>query len=355
MSDTNDRIELDPEERALFEERAQQLRAETAPSWKELQMRLVEPAPRSFMSVGIAATVATAAVLALAWSLSRPQLIAPQPAPAAVPSAPVQADEPAHDGAFMAAGYVAAKATISVSSPTGGVVMAVKVQVGEKITRGQLLVQLEHMAIKSPIDGVVLERLVNPGDGVTAYTALLKIADLTQLVAEVDIVEADIDKIHLGQLVEVTSEVDRSYDGTVYEIAAEVDKSRGTVLVKVQLRASYPSLRPGSAVKCAFLASSRAAASAPRPRVASSPPPGVSREPASAPQEPGYLVANTQPWARVFVDGKDTGQSTPIPPSRRLRLTPGRHTITFASDHKKLDYTVVVRQGEEIRLIKVLE
>ncbi len=56
MSEAND-IELDAEERALFEERAQRLRADDVPTWEELEARMTEPAPRSLTNVGIAATV----------------------------------------------------------------------------------------------------------------------------------------------------------------------------------------------------------------------------------------------------------------------------------------------------------
>jgi membrane fusion protein (multidrug efflux system) len=215
----------------------------------------------------------------------------------------------------MAAGYVAAKQPISLSASTGGVVRDIKVQNGDKIKKGQLLVQLDDSAaradyiaaaaelrsaeaqlstkrkllkigaatpvdvaaaegsvavargklapinqriaqakIASPIDGLVLERLAQPGETVNAAAPVMKIADLTLLAAEADIVEADIGKIHLRQAVKVTSDVvaDRSYDGTVYEIAQQADKARGTVLTKVELRVPDQSLKPGNSVKCAF-------------------------------------------------------------------------------------------------------
>src|SRR6185312_5434923 len=36
--------------------------------------------------------------------------------------------------------------------------------------------------------------------------------------------------------------------------------------------------------------------------------------------ESGYLVANTQPWAKVIIDGKDTGKTTPIAPRSKIAL-----------------------------------
>ncbi len=70
--------------------------------------------------------------------------------------------------------------------------------------------------------------------------------------------------------------------------------------------------------------------------------------------ENGFLVANTQPWARVFIDGKDTGKTTPIAPRSKLEVKPGKHTVTFVVSGKKFNYDVVVRPNEDTRLIKQL-
>ncbi len=80
---------------------------------------------------------------------------------------------------------------------------------------------------------------------------------------------------------------------------------------------------------------------------------GDSKEKSSA-QETGYLIANTQPWARVFIDGKDTGKTTPIAPRSKLEIKPGKHTVTFVVSGKKYNYDISVRPGEEVRLMKQL-
>jgi serine/threonine protein kinase len=68
----------------------------------------------------------------------------------------------------------------------------------------------------------------------------------------------------------------------------------------------------------------------------------------------GYLVANTVPWAKVEVDGKDTGRTTPIPPASRIALKAGRHKITFDVNGKKFTFTVRIRPGKTTRVIKRL-
>src|SRR5262249_34851689 len=75
---------------------------------------------------------------------------------------------------------------------------------------------------------------------------------------------------------------------------------------------------------------------------------------ADAGAEPGYLVANTQPWAKVFVDGKDTGKTTPIAPRSKIPLKPGKHVVTFVANGKKFNFDVVIKAAEDTRLIKQL-
>jgi serine/threonine protein kinase len=68
----------------------------------------------------------------------------------------------------------------------------------------------------------------------------------------------------------------------------------------------------------------------------------------------GFLIANSQPFARVFVDDKDTGKTTPIAPRDRIPLSPGKHKVTFVASGKKYTYDVTIRPGEEFRLIRNL-
>lgn len=67
----------------------------------------------------------------------------------------------------------------------------------------------------------------------------------------------------------------------------------------------------------------------------------------------GYLVANTRPWARVIVDGKDTGRWTPIPPANKIALPAGRHTVLFRTkDGKELKEIITVEAGKLIKIIR---
>jgi serine/threonine protein kinase len=73
-------------------------------------------------------------------------------------------------------------------------------------------------------------------------------------------------------------------------------------------------------------------------------------------QEFGYLLANTRPWSKVYVDGKYTGRETPIPPDKKLRLSAGKHRITFeVPGGKKFDFEVEIEADKVLKLIKRLE
>ncbi len=74
----------------------------------------------------------------------------------------------------------------------------------------------------------------------------------------------------------------------------------------------------------------------------------------SAALDQGSFTAYTKPWARVFIDGKDTGKMTPIAPRSAIPLSPGSHKVVFAVGDQKFPFTVTIRPGEKKNLVKVL-
>jgi hypothetical protein len=67
------------------------------------------------------------------------------------------------------------------------------------------------------------------------------------------------------------------------------------------------------------------------------------------PRGKGTLVLNSDPWARVLVDGKDTGVTTPT--VNGLKLLAGRHKITLVNPELEISTTIVVviKKGETIK------
>ena len=118
--------------------------------------------------------------------------------------------------------------------------------------------------IRSPINGVVLEKLVNPGELVMPQsfggargpsTALMAVADLKDLQVEIDVNEADLSKISLNQKCRVSPEAysEKTYAGYVAEIAPEADRAKGTLQIKVQIVNPDKYLTPQLSAKVDFL------------------------------------------------------------------------------------------------------
>jgi HlyD family secretion protein len=123
--------------------------------------------------------------------------------------------------------------------------------------------QLAWTVIRSPIDGVVLEKLADENELVSPQsfggdkgpsTALLAVADPQDLQVEIDLNESDLSKVWLGQPCRVTPEAypDHVYNGYVAEIAPEANRQKGTLQIKVQVKDPDRYLIPELSAKVDF-------------------------------------------------------------------------------------------------------
>lgn len=100
------------------------------------------------------------------------------PAAPSVPAAPVQADAPVQ--AAPAPKPAASEAGKPVTSPLPGVIIAVKVNVGDTVKAGQELAVLEAMKMENSIeathDGTVTAVHVAKGDSVLEGAAIVTVA-----------------------------------------------------------------------------------------------------------------------------------------------------------------------------------
>jgi HlyD family secretion protein len=128
-----------------------------------------------------------------------------------------------------------------------------------------LQTQLSHTEIKAPVGGVVLSRLVEPGEMVGSGGALLTLADLESLSITVYIPEDQYGTISLGQpaRVSVDSYPGQTFDGRVIHIADEAEftprnvstaEGRRTTVFAVRLAVENPhgSLKPGMPADVSF-------------------------------------------------------------------------------------------------------
>ncbi|MEK7677361.1 MAG: efflux RND transporter periplasmic adaptor subunit [Verrucomicrobiota bacterium] len=123
---------------------------------------------------------------------------------------------------------------------------------------------VDWTVIRSPINGVVLEKLVDPNELVVPQsfggtrgpsTALIALADPKDLQVETDLNESDLAKVFLNQKCRVSPEAypDKVYDGYVAEMAPEANRQKGTLQIKVQIQNPDRYLTPELSARVDFL------------------------------------------------------------------------------------------------------
>jgi HlyD family secretion protein len=125
---------------------------------------------------------------------------------------------------------------------------------------------LSKASIRSPIDGVVLSRSVDPGNAVAASlqaVTLFNIAeDLTQLRLEVSVDEADVGAVQIGQNASFTVSAypARRYPATITRVAFGSTKTDNVVTYTTYLNVDNKdlSLRPGMTAAAIIVATERA-------------------------------------------------------------------------------------------------
>jgi serine/threonine protein kinase len=68
----------------------------------------------------------------------------------------------------------------------------------------------------------------------------------------------------------------------------------------------------------------------------------------------GFLIASTKPWAKVIIDGRDTGMFTPVPMNKKIELSPGIHKVTFkTSSGKTKTVSVTIEPGKVSKILSL--
>jgi HlyD family secretion protein len=128
-----------------------------------------------------------------------------------------------------------------------------------------LMTQLQKLVIKAPMDGIVLERLIEPGEVASLSTPLLSLARLDDLTITVYVPEDRYGEIQLGQQARVTvdSFPDEKFEALVTHIADQAEytprnvqtaEGRRTTVFAVKLAVDNPAgkLKPGMPADVVF-------------------------------------------------------------------------------------------------------
>lgn len=119
-----------------------------------------------------------------------------------------------------------------------------------------LVIGLDHLTIRAPIDGTVVTKppemgeVVSPGKG-----PILEIADFRSLMVEAEVPESRLSKIEIGGPCEIMLEAypTKRYRGVVKEISPTVNRSKATVVVKVGFVGEATGVLPNMAARAFFL------------------------------------------------------------------------------------------------------
>jgi len=134
-----------------------------------------------------------------------------------------------------------------------------------RVALAEAQLRVDRLEIRSPMHGVVMRRLVEPGSVVTTgsdnpeIARVAEIYDPRRLQVRVDVPLADAAQVGVGQRAQVIVEVlpDRTFSGAVTRIANRADIQKNTLEFKVALENPAPELKPDMLARVRFLATAQ--------------------------------------------------------------------------------------------------
>lgn len=124
----------------------------------------------------------------------------------------------------------------------------------------QAVINLEYTLLRAPTDGVVLAKLKEVGEiavpgGFAGSGDLIRLANLTDMRAEVDVNEADLSRVHMGQAAQVTPDAypSSAYQARVVKMYPQVNRQKGTLKVEVHITTPDARLLPDMSARVTFL------------------------------------------------------------------------------------------------------
>jgi RND family efflux transporter MFP subunit len=116
--------------------------------------------------------------------------------------------------------------------------------------------RLQQMTLTAPIDGVVSQRLVEPGDATAKHEHLLTLIDPHRLVTEVEVSELALPRLRVGNSARVRIDAlgDTAHPGRILRIHPALDPATRNGRVEVVLEPLPPGARPGQFCRVTFTA-----------------------------------------------------------------------------------------------------
>ena len=124
---------------------------------------------------------------------------------------------------------------------------------------------LDFTTVRAPFAGVVVKKMTEVGESVapippgvnisTSSGAIVAIADMNSLEAEVDVNESNVEQLHPGQPADISVQAipDHTYKGVLRQVIPTADRTKATVTVKVSILDKDKYLRPEMSCNVTFL------------------------------------------------------------------------------------------------------
>ena len=178
----------------------------------------------------------------------------------------------------IASATFAYQAERTLTAPSSGTVSSINVQEGDKVSKGDILIELSgddltesiqsaseslrsaeismqnlqdtmaNYTITSPISGTIIEKDAKQGDAMTSGGSLCVIYDLSYLEMVINVDELQISSLSVGQKVQLTADAvtDKTYTGEVTRVSMKGSASGGTTTYPISIRIDdTDGLRPG--------------------------------------------------------------------------------------------------------------
>jgi RND family efflux transporter MFP subunit len=118
-----------------------------------------------------------------------------------------------------------------------------------------LSVNLASTTIRTPIDGTVMTKPLQPGDVVNPGTPMARIADFDSIVVESDVPEARLHLVKMGGPCEIVLDAypDKRWRGEVTDTSPQLNRAKATATVKVRFLDRDATVLPEMAARVSFL------------------------------------------------------------------------------------------------------
>ncbi len=212
---------------------------------------------------------------------------------------------------------------------------------------------IDRLTIKSPRDGVVVERRKDQGDYVNEGEPVYRVADLSKVWVRLEAYESDLPWVHFGQDITFTADnalPGEEFQGRIVFVDPVLDRGRRTV----KLRANVPNpdgrLRPGMFLRGVLKARLTAEGRAAKPDdlagkwISPLYPENIADGPGSCPDSGVDLVRAEE---LGYAEAEPENEKYPLVIPRSAPLITGERAIVYV---KVPDDELIVYEGREITL-----